>query len=99
MNNRTTGIIITLVTVLLCGCPGLFGLCLGGMFALISFIPNAKIDVFGSHEPQAALTFGVVVLLISLVFVAIPAILAFVTLRKKKTAPQAHTNEVLPPPI
>jgi hypothetical protein len=99
MNNRTTGIVITLATVLLCGCPGLCGLCFGAMFALVSFIPNAKIDVFGSHEPQAALTFGVVAILISLVFLAIPAILAFITLRKKKATPRANPYEVLPPPI
>jgi len=99
MDKRTTGIVATLITVLLCGCPGLFGMCIGAMFAMISFVPNAEIDVFGSHEPSAALTFGVIAMLISLVFLAIPVILAIVTLRKKKTTPPANFNEPLPPPI
>jgi len=99
MDKRTTGIIATLITVLLCGCPGLFGLCLGAMFALISFVPNADIDVFGSHEPQAALTFGVVAILISLVLVAFPVLVAIFTLRKKKPTALVHPNEPLPPAI
>jgi len=97
MDKRTTGIIATLVTVLLCGCPGLFGMCMGAMFAMISFVPNADIDIFGSHEPEAALTFGVVAMLISLVFMAIPVILAIVTLRKKKPVAAAKFNEPIPP--
>ena len=97
MDKRTGGIIATLVTVLLCGCPGLFGLCMGAMFALISFVPNAEINIFGSHEPEAALTFGVVAVLISLVFIAIPVIVAIVTLRKKKVSVPVHFNEPIPP--
>jgi hypothetical protein len=97
MDKRTTGIIATLATVLLCGCPGLFGLCFGAMFALISFVPNAEINVFGSHEPSAALTFGLVAMLASIIFLAIPAVLAFVTLRKKKPAATARFNEPIPP--
>jgi len=97
MDKRTTGIIATLVTVVICGGPGFFSLCMGAMFALISFIPNAKIDIFGSHDPSAALTFGVVTLIIGIVFLAIPAILAFVTLRRKKSVPPPHFNEPIPP--
>jgi Na+/melibiose symporter-like transporter len=99
MDKRTTGIIVTLVTVFLCGCPGLCGLCMGAMFALVSFVPNAQIDIFGSHEPRASLTFGVVALLIGVVLLAIPAVAAFVTLRKKKSTTPANLNEPIPPAI
>jgi Na+/melibiose symporter-like transporter len=99
MEKRTTGIIVTLVTVFLCGCPGLFGLCFGAMFALISFTPNAEIDIFGSQDPKSALLFGVVAILIGLVFLAVPAITAFVTLRRKKTNAPANINEPIPPAI
>jgi hypothetical protein len=58
MNKRTTAIVVTVISVLLCACPGLFALFMGGMFALVSFIPGADIDVFGSSDPQSALTFG-----------------------------------------
>jgi len=99
MDKRTTGIIVTLITVILCGCPGLFGMCLGTMFALISFIPGAKIDIFGNHEPQAALNFGLVVVVISLVFIAIPVVAGIITLRTKKKLTPIHTNEPIPPAL
>ena len=97
MDKRQTGIIATLVTVLLCGCPGLISLCMGAMFALISFVPNADIDVFGSQDPKSALTFGVGALCLGIVLVAIPAVLAYVTLRKKKTATPVNFSEPIPP--
>ena len=46
--NRKTGLIATIVTAVLCGCPGLCSFCMGFMFAGISFVPGAEIDVFGS---------------------------------------------------
>jgi len=50
--------IATLLSVLFCICPGLFSLLFGGLFTLAAFDPGAEIDVFGSSDPQAALTFG-----------------------------------------
>jgi hypothetical protein len=98
MDKRQTGVIATLVTVLLCGCPGLFGLCLGAMFALISVIPGSTIDMNGSSDPKDALTFGVVVMCIGIIFVLIPTIVAFVTLRKKRTSSPVNFSEPIPPP-
>jgi len=97
MDKRTTGIIATLITVVLCGCPGLFGLCMGAMFAVISFIPGADININGSSDPKDALTFGLVTICVGIIFVLIPTIVAFVTLRKKKTATPVHFNEPIPP--
>lgn len=57
--NRTTAIVITVAIVLLCACPGLFSLLMGGMFAVISFMPGADINVMGSSDPQSALNFGI----------------------------------------
>jgi len=99
MNKRTTSIVVTLVTVLLCGCPGLCGLCFGAMFALVSFIPNADININGKNDPQTALTLGVVSMLIGVVFVVIPIIVAFIMLRKKKTTPTVNISEPIPPAI
>jgi len=83
MGKQTTAIIITLVAVLLCACPGLFGLFMGGMFALISFIPGADIDVFGSSDPQSALTFGIGGLCTGAVFVLIAAVAIFLAWRRR----------------
>ena len=76
MNKALPSIIVVLVTVVLCGCPGLFGLFCGFMFGLVSFIPNARIDIFGRHDPQSALIFGLVTL---------PAVIGFITYRKYKS--------------
>jgi hypothetical protein len=83
MDKRTTGLIATIATALLCGCPGLFGLCFGGISVLASLVPGANIDVFGSSDPTAATTMGVVSLCLSVIFIAIPIVVGVVTLRKK----------------
>lgn len=96
MDKKNTGIIATIVTAVLCGCPGLFGVCLGAISAIVSFIPGADIDVMGSQDPQSALTMGLGALCLGIVFVAIPVVVGFVML-KKKPAAQAPTDEPLPP--
>ncbi len=82
MDDKTKGIIATLTATLLCGCPGLFGLCMGSMAAVTSFIPNADIDIFGSSDPKAALGMGVGMLCGGVIFVAIPVVVGIKTLRK-----------------
>lgn len=83
MDKKTTGIIATIATALLCGCPGLFGLCFGGISVFASFVPGANIDIFGSNDPSAATTMGFVFLCLSLIFIAIPIVVGVMTLRKK----------------
>jgi hypothetical protein len=58
MDRKTVALVTAVAAALLCGCPGFFGLFMGGLFAVISFIPGADLDVFGSADPQAALNFG-----------------------------------------
>ena len=84
MDKKTTGLIATIATALLCGCPGLFGLCMGSTSLIASFIPGADIDVFGSNDPGSAATMGVVFLCLSVIFIAIPVVVGVVTLRKPK---------------
>ena len=83
MDKKVTAIIITVVAILLCACPGLFGLFMGGMFALVSFIPGADIDVFGSTDPQSALNFGIGGLCAGFVLVLIAAVVIFIAWRRK----------------
>lgn len=90
MNKKT-------VAILLCGCPGLFSLFFGGMFALISFVPGANIDVMGSSDPRSALNFGIGGLCIGIVFVLVAAAAIFFAWRRKSdTTPNANT---FPPTI
>ena len=100
MEKKTTGIIATVATALLCGCPGLFSLCYGAIAASVSFIPGADINMFGSTEPRAALSYGIGALCLGLIFVAIPIVVGVLTLRKKpkEMATVTMPEEPLPPP-
>ena len=96
--SKTGAIIGTIVAVLLCGCPGLIGLCLGATSLLASFIPGAEIDVFGSSDPSSAMLMGVVSLCGGIIFIAIPIVVGVLTLRKKSEAAAVSFEEPLPPP-
>jgi preprotein translocase subunit SecF len=95
MNNKNTNLIATIVAVVLCGCPGLFGLCFGGVSLLASFVPGAEINVFGNSDPRSATTMGIAALCLSIIFIAIPVIVWFVTRRKETATLSDH--EPLPP--
>ncbi len=95
MDKKTTGLIATIAAVLLCGCPGLFGLCFGATSVLAGLMPGSDIDVFGSSDPGAATTMGFVFLCLSVIFIAIPIVVGVVTLRKK---PAEDGGEAPPAP-
>lgn len=94
-NQRNIQLIATLAAVVLCGCPGLFGLCFGLSSVFASFVPGAEIDVFGSNDPQAATAMGLVSFCVSVIFLAIPVVTWFLT-RPKQTA-TLPDNEPIPP--
>jgi len=83
--NRTTAIILTVATALLCGCPGLF-VCLGGVATAFGLMPYTS-DIMGttsSGTTPAWMGYGL--LCLGLILIAIPVIVGFVTLRKKAPA-------------
>lgn len=85
MDNKNKGLIATIAAVVLCGCPGLF-MCFGGfMFAFVGSIPGADIDINGSSDPASAITLGITLLCVSIIFIAIPVVVGFFTMRKKPT--------------
>lgn len=97
MNNRNTSLIATVVATVLCGCPGLLGLCFGLTSVFASFMPDAQIDVFGSNDPAAATTMGLVTLCVSVIFIAIPIATWFFTRRQE--AARLANNEPNPPTV
>lgn len=99
MENRNTAIIATLLTILLCGCPGLFSLCVGASASLAAFSPDSEINIQGMDGPAAALAFGLGFLCLGLVLVVIPAAVGYFTLRNKPAArySESDLNEPLPP--
>ena len=94
-NQRNVQLIATLAAVVLCGCPGLFGLCFGLSSVFASFAPGAEVDVFGSTDPQAATAMGLVSFCISVIFLAIPVVTWFLTRPKATTT--LPDNEPIPP--
>lgn len=96
MDKKTTGMIATGVAVLLCGCPGLFGLCMGSIFTLVGFIPGSDIDIGGSSDPAAAIMMGITMLCMSVVFIAIPIAVGFFMLRNKDEEDIIEYDEPLP---
>ena len=86
MDKKTVAIIITVAACLLCACPGLLGVFMGVMFAIVSFIPGADIDIIGRGDPRAALNFGITAFVIGIVMVIIAAIVILFVWKKKKNA-------------
>jgi len=94
MNNKNKGLIATIAAVVLCGCPGLFMCFFGGMYSFVGSIPGADIDINGSSDPASAITLGVSLICVSIIFIAIPIVVGFFTMRKK---PAVSGDEPLPP--
>jgi len=98
MDKKTTGIIATVATALLCGCPGLFSLCFGLVAAVASQVPGAEIDMVGSSDPRSALGAGIGLFCLGVVFVVIPIVVGVLTL-KKKPGEEIISDEPVPPAI
>lgn len=97
MDKRTTGLIATIASVLLCGCPGIF-LCI---FGAATALGGGTMTLGDTTEPLDP-TYGYVFLCLSLIFIAIPFVVGFATLRKKPQVPapgiiEPIDNEPLPP--
>jgi hypothetical protein len=98
MDKRTTGIILTIIAVLLCGLPGLAILCFGTLFAAIGSIPGATTDVFGSNDPEAAMGFGLGGVCLGLLLILIPVVVGVLTLRRRPAPPASYVPPVQPAP-
>ena len=95
MDKKTGGIIATIVAVLLCGCPGLC-LCLFGAIAATGSMPWTS--DFGGYSTGGTVPsyLGFMGLCLALIFIAIPIVVGFLTLRKKPEQAVSF-NEPLPP--
>ena len=87
MDKKTTGIIATVASVLLCGCPGLFLCAFGAASAA-----GAGTWELGSDVGQIPSGAGFVILCVGLLFAAIPIAVGFFTLRNKKDAEGASVS-------
>ena len=92
MQNRTLGIVITVVTALACGCASIFS-CVWG-FLIASGQPISVTSNGVSTQQVLAPTIGYVLLCLTLLMILVPVAVGFFTLRRK---PEANTSE--PPPV
>ncbi|MCX6070879.1 MAG: hypothetical protein NTU91_08490 [Chloroflexi bacterium] len=93
MDKRTLGIILTVVTVLFCGCPGLFICLFGGLTA--AGLGTYTTDVLGTTGVGELPTgSGYGMLCGGLILIAIPIVIGVVMLRKPKAVPP---TDIVPP--
>jgi hypothetical protein len=93
MDSRTKGIIATVAAVLLCGCPGLF-LCLFGGLAAAGAPVTTEWQGVTNTAPMSTTT-AFALLCVGIIFVVIPVVVGFLTLRKKPAA--TDTAGPIPP--
>jgi hypothetical protein len=100
MENRTGAIIATIAAVILCGCPGLF-LCIFGAVTATGNMPYSVTDFTGNQTTgYMSTTWGFAMLCVALIFILIPILVGFFTLRKKPApASVVPPNEPMPPAI
>jgi hypothetical protein len=95
MKDRTAAIIITIVAVVLCGCPGLAAFCLG-----ISSLALQSVDFYTFTTDQNSNTvFGGVSICSGIILVLLTVLVAFLVLRRKKVTPQPPPPEIPDEPI
>lgn len=92
MQNRTIGIVATVVTSLLCGCLAIISCVWGGLIAT-----GQPIDVTSNGittQQTISPTIGFVLLCLSVFMILIPVGVGFFTLRKK---PEPPVDVIVPP--
>ena len=89
MDKRNLGIIATIVTILLCGIPGLASLCLAALFVIGG-------PVFEKNSSDLLIKLSL--LCIGLVSITIPVVVGVLTLRNRDPKPVTFPDEPIPPP-
>ena len=96
MDRKTTGMIATIATAVLCGCPGLFMCIFGAVTATGNMPYNTEVNGIQNSGMMPA-SVGFVLLCFSLIGILIPILVGFFMLRKKPEAAVSNENEPLPP--
>jgi hypothetical protein len=99
MDKRTTGIVLTVAAVLLCGCPGICVCLYGGLSAAGVGTFDAAAGDFTSTG-EVPVWVGIVMLCVGILMIAVPVVVGVVTLRNKPegSEPVPNIEEPLPPP-
>lgn len=87
--NRTTAIILTIASAVLCGCPGLFLCVFGGLVAAGAPV-NTELNGVSNTTTLPA-SYGIAMLCGAIILILIPVVVGFLTLRKKPEQPAVST--------
>lgn len=88
-DKKKVGLIVTIVTVLLCGCPGLCGLVWGVMMVAVPNFEGAEV----TGNPVAV---GIPAICLSIIGIVIPIAAGIYTLQQKKKEEAVEEMEVPP---
>jgi hypothetical protein len=91
--NRTWALVGTIAAILLCGCPGLAA-CIFGVLIAVGVPFTTSFNGGPSTTQPLSIYYGIGLLCLSIIFVAIAIVVPVLLLRKKKDAAAAA---VLPP--
>ena len=92
MNNRTIGTILTVLAVLIFGCPGFIFLCSGLVSALVGLSGDPEYYLGIDTEPRISLVVGLSMICLSAILIGIPIILGLFTIRRKS---ESDEDEVI----
>ncbi len=92
--NRTTAIILTIASVVLCGCPGLFACVFGGLVAAGAPVTTELNGV--SNQTTLPASYGIAMLCLAVILILIPVLVGFFTLRKKPAQPVVVSSPIPP---
>jgi len=80
MDKKTAGIFGVVATTIMCGIPGMAGLCLGTLLIIGNYLPDTSVDPADTNLVTGSAIF---IICLSLVFIAIPIIIVYFIRRKK----------------
>ena len=98
MNNsdrRTIGIIAVIVTTLLCACPGLILLTIGGISGVMRVFFSSELS---GSDVNAALAVAITGLCLGILMIAVPLEIALFAFRGGPGQPRSAVVDVAPPP-
>ena len=94
MDKKTTGIIATIATALLCGCPGACSILFGAVSAA-----GFGTTEFNGTSTEISTSFGITILCVGLILFLIPVAVAAFSFWPKKKSDVEITEEDIPPAI
>lgn len=93
-DKKKLGLIITIVTVLLCGCPGLCTMAFGAMMAMGNNLENYGWEVTGNPTPV-----GIAFLCVSVIMIAIPVAAGIYTFTQSRKLEAVQEIDEIPPAL